>query len=56
VDVAIEIVNGSSGVQQTRDLALVQAELAADALAMLPDSDARRALIDLAYSVATRSC
>jgi geranylgeranyl pyrophosphate synthase len=54
VDTAIEIVSRSEGVQQTRDLALVQAELAVDALSKLPDSDAQRALTALAHKVATR--
>lgn len=54
VDMAIELVMNSDGVKQTRDLALVQAELAADALTALPDSGARRALAALAHQVATR--
>ena len=54
MDKAIELVECSSGVERTRDLALVQADLAVDALSELPDSDARDALAALAYDIATR--
>ena len=55
VDIAIELVQASEGVSRTMKLAMVQAELAIDALARLPDCEARDALVSLAIKVVTRT-
>ncbi|KAJ1459315.1 isoprenoid synthase domain-containing protein [Pelagophyceae sp. CCMP2097] len=55
VDAALDMVKNSNGVERARELAYLQAELAAEAvLRGLPPSDARSALVTLASKVVTR--
>lgn len=56
VDVAIDLVKSSQGIRRTKDLAIVQTEYAADALRILPCSNARDALSTLASTIVTRTC
>ena len=55
VDLAISLVQASKGVRRAKDLAVVQAEFAIDALNNLPNSEARDALFALAIKVLNRS-
>ncbi|XP_010549510.1 PREDICTED: solanesyl diphosphate synthase 3, chloroplastic/mitochondrial-like isoform X2 [Tarenaya hassleriana] len=60
VDIALEYLGKSRGIQRTRELALEHANLAAVAIRSLPETDdeevkrCRRALIDLTHRVITR--
>ena len=54
VDRAIDLVQDSDGIHRTKDLAIVQTELAFDSLSGLQDSEARDALKALAIKAATR--
>ncbi|KAF7809878.1 Solanesyl diphosphate synthase 3, chloroplastic/mitochondrial [Senna tora] len=61
VDLALEYLGKSRGIQRTRELALKHANLAASAIDSLPHSDdeevriSRRALVDLTHRVITRT-
>ncbi|CAN8316213.1 unnamed protein product [Cochlearia groenlandica] len=61
VDVALEYLGKSNGIQRTRELAMEHANLAAAAIGSLPETDdedvkrSRRALIDLTHRVITRN-
>ena len=54
VDQAIDLVQDSEGLQRTKNLAIVQTELAIDSLSRLPESEAREGLRALAIKVVTR--
>ncbi|XP_020970170.1 solanesyl-diphosphate synthase 1, mitochondrial [Arachis ipaensis] len=61
VDIALEYLGKSRGIQRTKDLAIMHANLAAAAIDSLPDSDdeevkkSRRALVHLTQRVITRT-
>ncbi|XP_057449573.1 solanesyl diphosphate synthase 3, chloroplastic/mitochondrial-like isoform X2 [Lotus japonicus] len=61
VDIALEYLGKSRGIQRTRELAIKHADLAAAAIDSLPESDdgevrlSRRALVDLTQRVITRT-
>ncbi|CAN6814006.1 unnamed protein product [Brassica oleracea] len=61
VDIALEYLGKSNGIQRTRDLAMEHANLAAAAIGSLPETDdedvkrSRRALVDLTHRVITRN-
>ncbi|XP_062160311.1 solanesyl diphosphate synthase 3, chloroplastic/mitochondrial [Alnus glutinosa] len=61
VDLALEYLGKSRGIQRTRELAMKHANLAAEAIDSLPESDdedvrkSRRALVDLTQRVITRT-
>ncbi|XP_065852898.1 solanesyl diphosphate synthase 3, chloroplastic/mitochondrial isoform X1 [Euphorbia lathyris] len=61
VDIALEYLGKSRGIQRTRELAAEHASLAAEAIDSLPESDdedvrrSRRALVDLTHRVITRN-
>jgi solanesyl diphosphate synthase len=55
VDKAVEIVFASNGIQKTKELAQVHAELAMDAVLKLRPSAHRDALVHLAYKVVDRT-
>ncbi|PON82345.1 Polyprenyl synthetase [Trema orientale] len=61
VDVALEYLGKSRGIQKARELAIKHANLAAEAIESLPESDdedvkrSRRALVDLTQRVITRT-
>uniref|UniRef100_A0A2P2LC28 Geranylgeranyl pyrophosphate synthase n=2 Tax=Rhizophora mucronata TaxID=61149 RepID=A0A2P2LC28_RHIMU len=61
VDIALEYLGKSGGIQKTRELAAKHANLAAEAINSLPETDdeevrqSRRALIDLTQRVITRN-
>ncbi|KAG5404247.1 hypothetical protein IGI04_010366 [Brassica rapa subsp. trilocularis] len=61
VDIALEYLGKSNGIQRTRELAMEHANLAAAAIGSLPETDdedvkrSRRALIDLTHRVITRN-
>ncbi|MGC9526549.1 MAG: solanesyl diphosphate synthase [Limnospira sp.] len=51
---AIALINKSSGIQKSRDLALHHAQLAVEHISHLPPSESRQALIDLSDYVVSR--
>jgi geranyl diphosphate synthase len=61
VDIALEYLGKSKGIQRARELAMEHANLAAAAIGSLPETDnedvkrSRRALIDLTHRVITRN-
>lgn len=61
VDLALEYLSNSHGIQRTRELAAKHARLAADAIDALPENDdevvqrSRRALVELTHIVITRT-
>ncbi|ESQ52063.1 hypothetical protein EUTSA_v10016708mg [Eutrema salsugineum] len=61
VEIALEYLGKSNGIQRTRELAMEHANLAAAAIGSLPETDdedvkrSRRALIDLTHRVITRN-
>ncbi|CAN6996146.1 unnamed protein product [Brassica rapa subsp. trilocularis] len=61
VDIALEYLGKSKGIQRTRELAIEHANLAAAAIGSLPETDdedvkrSRRALIDLTHRVISRN-
>ncbi|XP_015866339.1 solanesyl diphosphate synthase 3, chloroplastic/mitochondrial [Ziziphus jujuba] len=61
VDLALEYLGKSRGIQKTRELAMMHANLAAEAIDSMPESDdidvkrSRRALVDLTQRVITRT-
>ncbi|KAF5193009.1 Solanesyl-diphosphate synthase 1 protein [Thalictrum thalictroides] len=61
VDLALDYLGKSHGIQRARDLATEHAKIAAAAIDSLPDSDdedvlrSRRALVDLTQRVITRT-
>jgi len=54
MDRAIDFVRNSEGIQRTKDLAVVQTELAIDSLNKIPDSEALKGLRNVAIKVVTR--
>lgn len=55
VDEALALVNASDGIARARDVALVQAEKAMDAVLTLRESPARDALVKLAHKIVNRN-
>ncbi|XP_077253830.1 solanesyl diphosphate synthase 3, chloroplastic/mitochondrial-like isoform X2 [Tasmannia lanceolata] len=61
IDLALEYLGKSRGIQRTRELAAQHAQIAAEAIDSLPESDdedvliSRRALVDLTHRVITRT-
>lgn len=61
VDVALDYLGRSQGLQRAKDLAAKHATLAAEAIDSLPENDnedvrrSRRALVDLTHRVITRT-
>lgn len=55
VDRAVELVFASNGIEKTKELARVHAELAMDAVLQLKPSEYRDALVHLAYKVVDRT-
>ncbi|RWW71750.1 hypothetical protein BHE74_00020487 [Ensete ventricosum] len=61
VDIALEYLGKSQGIERTRELAAEHANYAAEAIEALPESDdedvlvSRRALVDLTHRVITRT-
>lgn len=55
VDEALALVHASDGIARARDVAVVQAEKAMDAVLTLQQSPARDALVQLAHKIVNRN-
>ena len=55
VDEALALVNASDGIARAKEVAVVQAEKAMDAVLTLEESPDRDALVQLAYKIVNRN-